>query len=76
MSSHFWKSRFNADFYIGITLGKVKSAQFVPDHHFWIFIIPVIPSDGASLIRHPIQSRKWIKVVPISSSLHGAHREI
>ena len=29
------------------TLGKFTSAHFVPDHHFCIFIVPVIPPGGA-----------------------------
>ena len=29
------------------TLGKVTSAQLVPDHHFCILIVPVNPSGGA-----------------------------
>ena len=29
------------------TLGKATCSYFVPDHHFCIFIVPVIPLGGA-----------------------------
>ena len=33
--------------FLSPTLGKVTSAQFVPDHHFCSWIFPVKPSGGA-----------------------------
>ena len=46
------------------TFGNVTSAQFVPDHHFVILILPVVPSVGAPWYAIQSTVAKGLKLFP------------